>query len=65
MSNILKTKDLLLRVGLSRTSIWRLEREGLFPKRIRLSANTVGWLEDEVQDWLASRPRGMATGGKA
>ena len=43
------------RVGLSRTSIWRLERKGLFPRRRQLSANAVGWSEEEVDDWLRSR----------
>ena len=43
------------KVGLSRTSIWRLERAGLFPKRRRLSSNTVFWIESEIEDWLRSR----------
>lgn len=46
-------------IGLSRSTVWRLERAGKFPQRIRLSANSVGWPENEVLDWLASRPRGM------
>jgi prophage regulatory protein len=43
------------RVGLSRTSIWRLERQGLFPRRRQLSANAVGWSEEDIDDWLRSR----------
>jgi prophage regulatory protein len=41
--------------GLSRSTRWRLEREGKFPHRLRLSANTVGWLEDEILAWLRER----------
>jgi predicted DNA-binding transcriptional regulator AlpA len=33
------------RTGLSRSTIWRLERQGVFPKHRRISANAVGWLE--------------------
>jgi len=32
--------------------IARLEAAGLFPKRVRLGAGRVGWVEEEVQDWL-------------
>jgi predicted DNA-binding transcriptional regulator AlpA len=32
-----------------------LERDGKFPKRRRLSANAVGWLESEINNWLESR----------
>lgn len=35
--------------------IQRLENAGKFPKRVRLGQNRVGWLEDEVYDWLQER----------
>ena len=41
--------------GLSRTTCWRLEREGLFPKRRQIAPNAVAWLESEIQDWLRER----------
>lgn len=40
---------------LSRTTRWRLEREGRFPKKRRLSANRVAWLEGEILEWMESR----------
>jgi prophage regulatory protein len=43
------------RTGLSRSTIWRLERRGAFPKHKRLSTNAVGWLEQEVDQWVRSR----------
>ena len=45
--------------GLSRIMIWRLEKNFEFPKRIQLTTNTVGWIEEEIQEWLESRPRVM------
>ncbi len=33
----------------------RLEAAGRFPKRVQLGANRVGWVEDEVLDWLQER----------
>jgi prophage regulatory protein len=41
--------------GLSRTSRWRLERAGEFPKRRRLSSGAIGWLRSEIAAWVASR----------
>lgn len=43
-------------VGLSRTSIWRLEVRGDFPRRRQLSPQRVGWLRSEVEEWVNSRP---------
>ena len=37
--------------------IWRLERDGKFPRRLRLGANAVGWLENEIDDWIRQRAR--------
>lgn len=57
MSNdqIIRPRNLPAETGLSRTSIWRLERAGDFPKRIRLSAGAVGYRRAEVHAWIESR----------
>jgi prophage regulatory protein len=52
---ILRVQDVEHRTGLSRTSLWRLQRAGDFPPSRRLSPGTVGWLESEVEAWIASR----------
>ena len=53
------------RVGISRTSIYQRMSEGTFPKCIRLGPKAVGWLEHEIDDWIAQRvaeSRPMAEG---
>jgi prophage regulatory protein len=35
--------------------IARLEKAGEFPKRLKLGNNRVGWIEQEVLDWLQIR----------
>ena len=60
---ILRTNDVTQKTGLSRTTLWRLERRGEFPKRIRLGANSVGWRETEVDEWIDHRPRGLTNKG--
>ncbi len=41
---------------LSRTTRWRLERDGRFPKKRHISANRIGWLESEIREFIESRP---------
>jgi prophage regulatory protein len=43
------------RTGLSRSTIWRLERIGAFPKHHRISANAVAWVEHDVADWIRAK----------
>jgi len=52
---IIRPRNLPAITGISRTSIWRAERAGDFPKRIRLSAGAVGYRMTEIQEWLNSR----------
>ena len=36
--------------------IYRLERSGKFPNRVRLGANRVTWRLAEIEQWFAARP---------
>ena len=51
---VLRFRAVRDRTGLSRSTIWRLERRGTFPKHRRISLNAVGWLEEEVDQWIRS-----------
>lgn len=51
------------RTALSRTSIYRLMREGSFPEPIRIGERAVRWRASELEAWLDDRPR--ATGEAA
>lgn len=58
MSGIYGKKQLREHILLSPTQITRLEKAGKFPKRLRLgpaSNSRVGWLKDEVHEWLQHR----------
>lgn len=64
-SRFYRFPDLEQRVGLSRTTIWRLEKDGKFPARRMLSPNTVGWDQREVEEWMESRERaGVSKGNR-
>lgn len=42
---------------MSRSSILRAQAEDDFPRRIKLGKRAVGWYEDEIVHWLATRER--------
>jgi prophage regulatory protein len=52
---ILRLPAVRLRTGLSRSTIYVRVADGSFPKPIRLSDRAIGWLESEVDTWLADR----------
>ena len=52
---VLSKKALKELVLYSPQHIARLEKAGLFPKRVQLGPNRVGWIESEVIDWLKIR----------
>lgn len=39
----------------SRMHVDRLEKDGKFPQRIQLGANTVGWLEREIDEMIGAK----------
>lgn len=51
----LREREVQHRTGLSRSTRWRLERIGKFPRRRRISANAVAWLDSEIAAWIAAR----------
>jgi len=53
---IVRLRQVMQLTGLSRMTIYRLERDGKFPKRRRLSQNSVAWLEADIAAWAESRP---------
>lgn len=54
---VLRRRQVEARTGLGRSSLYALIAGGQFPTQIRLSANTVGWLEHEIDGWIAERTK--------
>lgn len=52
---ILSQKRVLEMVPYSGTHLARLEKAGQFPKRVKLGAHRVGWIEAEVEAWISER----------
>lgn len=51
------------RTGLSRSSVYEKIATGHFPKPISLGARAVGWLESDIDAWIASRIRRATRSG--
>jgi prophage regulatory protein len=51
----LRLKQVCQLTGLGRSMIYQMQAERRFPQRIKLGERAVGWLEREVQEWLAHR----------
>src|SRR5262245_11375492 len=52
---LLKASDVIARLGVSRSTIWRLTQSGDFPRSVAISPRRRGWLKSQVDAWIASR----------
>jgi prophage regulatory protein len=57
MSPILLSREQLKRKGIpySPAQLYKIIKNGLFPAPIRLGANRVAWLENEIDAWIVER----------
>lgn len=53
VTTILRLPTVKARTGLSRSTIYLRMSEGGFPAPVSLGGRAVGWIEAEVNDWLA------------
>lgn len=53
--NILRLPAVKARTGLSRSTIYRRISNGDFPRPVSLGGRAVGWLESEIDEWLAEQ----------
>ena len=53
--NVLNAKVVAQRVGLSLRTFYAEVSAGRFPKPIQLTTRPVGWLEADVDSWLAEK----------
>ncbi len=58
MGRLLKTREVMALTGRSEVWIYRQEKAGRFPARLRLGPNSVAWDEAEIIAWRDSLPRG-------
>ena len=55
-TRLLSTHEVMARTTLSRSTLWRLSREGRIPQPIQITPNRIGWREAEITAWLDGKP---------
>ena len=57
-TRLLTLREVTAITALSRSAIYAMMAESRFPQPIRIGSRAVRWVEQEVLDFIASRPRG-------
>lgn len=55
---VLRKREVADRLGVSIMTLWRWEKSGSFPPRVQLGSGSVGYLEEEVNEWLQLKAEG-------
>jgi len=61
----LRIAEVAKKLGVSRTTIWRWERQGYLPPKRQIGPNIVGWLESDIQEFASSRPKVRSEGSRS
>jgi len=54
-ASILRLPDVIKKTALSRSAIYDMIAKGLFPKQIKLTTRSSGWIQSEVEQWVDDR----------
>ncbi len=54
---LLSRAHVLAMVPLSYVTIWQMIQQGEFPRAIVIGTQKVAWRENEILEWIASRPQ--------
>jgi len=52
---VLRLNDVSIKTGLAKSTIYKYIDLGIFPKSIRLTEKTVGWIEAEIEAWIVKK----------
>jgi prophage regulatory protein len=52
---IIRRSAVEAKTGLRRSAIYSAMSRGTFPRQVPLGAKAVGWLEDEIDEWIRAR----------
>jgi prophage regulatory protein len=59
---LLSRQEVCARLGVTYPSIWLWMRQGKFPRSVVISKTKIGWLESEIDAYIASLPRSALKG---
>ena len=54
-TKLIKINDVTAMTGLSKSHLYALVQQGIFPKPVKLTERSSAWVESEVQAWIDTR----------
>lgn len=51
---IIRLPEVCNRTGLARSTVYKLVRQGVFPRPVKLTPKASGWYADEIDGWSES-----------
>jgi prophage regulatory protein len=61
---ILRLENVIVRTGHTRSTIYRDMNNNNFPKPISIGIRCVGWIESEIDSWVANQIQRSRNGSK-
>ena len=58
---LIRMPEVIGKTGLSRSTIYLLSSEDLFPPSRKIGHRAVAWIESEVDEWMQARPQALLT----
>jgi prophage regulatory protein len=54
-SRLIRLPEVKRKTGLGSTAIYKFQKDGGFPKSIKITPRAVAWIEREVDEWIEKR----------
>lgn len=55
IDRFMRLPEVVRTIGVSRSSIYSWQKQGLLPKAVKIGPRTVGWKESTIQTFIAQR----------
>ena len=59
-NGFIRVKELMELLQLSRSTIWRMTKNGILPPKVKISQRTVGWYRADIDDFIAGKRQNHA-----
>jgi prophage regulatory protein len=58
LMQFIRIRKVLKMIGVSRTTLWRMVQAGTFPRPVRITERSRGYVLETVEAWMTARPDG-------
>jgi prophage regulatory protein len=55
MNDLLKAADVMQKLGIGRTALWRWMKAGILPPPIRIGKRYMRWREEDIEAFISNR----------